>query len=94
MKLVIREVKSLKGNIYGEYCVDTNVIRISRKRCKMPKDYFLTLLHEVGHFGFDRLRARYRLELSDEEEHALIEKAENVFTAMFLDQMLKARKKK
>ncbi len=95
MKLEIKEIKKTKDGSFGNYTRERGhyVIRLSEKRNDTAREYYTTLVHEVCHFGFNRLRRKFGVRLTNKKEHLLIGRIERYITDVFVDELLKVRKK-
>lgn len=96
MRIKIKEVEKIKG-ADGD-CRQINrsnfIIRIAERKVNNPDDYLTTLVHEMLHFGFTRIRKKYGVRLSNKKEHKLIGEMETAIINIFVNSVLKPRKKK
>jgi len=95
MRIKIKEVEKIKGAVDGS-CEQVNrsnfIVRIAERRIKNPDDYLTTLVHEMLHFGFTRLRKKFKIRIGVKKEHRLINKMEEAIVNIFINDCLKPKK--
>jgi len=96
-KIKIKEVKRLSDSCFGTYKWGKSeyIISISEKKIKKdPSIYLETLIHELLHFIFTRLRVLFRAKLTNHREHILIGKIEESIKRIIINEYLKILKNK
>lgn len=96
-KLRIKHCKVTRNGAMGNFLIKGNreyTITISDKLTKPVLDYFHTLVHEILHLTFTLVRIKYGLRVSELKEHKLIGQMEEAITDIFVNSVLKPKKRK
>jgi hypothetical protein len=70
VKLPIRYVEQLEANVFGDFCPESLVVRVSKSRHTSSDQLFTTIWHELAHAAL--WISGWGKALTDEQEEAVV----------------------